>query len=311
MRPYNYLIDYAFVNGGLPGIPPFAQLQGLDAAGETIFRYQYPTVGCNTAYNSIPIHLESTKFPAVAERVQNLSTRGTVTTGDNVLINGFIVTGPDPKTVVVRALGPSLSDFGLSGVLADPMLTVHNSSGAIIASNDNWQSDIGATFIRQNGLAPGNPSEAAALLTDLPPGDYTVVVTGNNSSQGISLAEVYDVPQPGVGSKLTNVSGRSSVGTGDNVLISGFIIGDLDSATVIVRALGPSLETFHVSDPLSDPVLEIYDSKGALIASNDNWQDNSNASPYPTERARAAQCARIGTCASPARREIYRSSARR
>jgi arylsulfate sulfotransferase len=292
--PYNYLIDYAIVNGGLPGVPTFAQLQGLDAAGETIFRYQYSTQGCNTAYNSIPIHLESTKFPAVAARVQNLSTRGTVATGDNVLINGFIITGPDPKTVVVRALGPSLSGYGLSGVLADPVLTVHNSSGAIIASNDNWQTDIGATFMAQNGLAPSNPSEAAALLINLAPGAYTVVVTGSNSTQGISLAEVYEIPQPGVNSELTNVSGRSNVGTGDDVLISGFIIGDLDSATVVVRALGPSLGPLGVSNPLSDPVLTIYDSKGAVLATNDNWQDdptanlvrrNGLAPPNPLESA--------------------------
>jgi hypothetical protein len=174
------------------------------------------------------------------------------------------------------------------------MLTVYDSSGAVIASNDDWQTDIGATFMRQNGLAPGNPSESAALLTNLTPGNYTVVVTGSHSTQGISLAEVYDIPQPGVDSKLTNVSGRSSVGTGDNVMISGFIIGDLDSATVIVRALGPSLASYGVSDPLSDPVLEIYDSKGALIATNDNWQDNVNsilirrnglAPPNPAESA--------------------------
>ena len=122
--PYNYLIDYALVNGAIARpFRTFAQLMGLDAAGDTVFRYQYPTQGCNTAYNSIPIHLENTKFPAVAARVQNLSTRGTVASGDNVLINGFIITGTDPKTVVVRALGPSLSAFGLSGVLADPVLT--------------------------------------------------------------------------------------------------------------------------------------------------------------------------------------------
>ena len=276
--PYNYLIDYAFVNGGLPGVPTFGQFMGLDAAGDTVFRYQYPTQGCNTAYNSIPIHLESTKFPAVAARVQNLSTRGTVASGDNVLINGFIISGTDPKTVVVRALGPSLSAFGLSGVLADPVLTVRNSSGTVIASNDNWQTDVGATFMAQNGLAPSNPSESAALLQNLAPGAYTVVVTGNNSAEGISLAEVYEISQPGVNSMLMNVSGRSNVGTGDDVLISGLIIGDLNSATVVVRALGPSLGPLGVSNPLSDPVLTIYDSKGTAIATNDNWQDDNNAS---------------------------------
>ena len=104
-----------------------------------------------------------------------------------------------------------------------------------------------------------------------------MVVTGNNSAEGISLAEIYEIPQPGVNSILTNISSRSNVGTGDNVLISGFIIGDLDSATVVVRALGPSLGALGVSNPLSDPVLTIYDSNGAVIASNDNWQDDNNA----------------------------------
>jgi len=275
--PYNYLIDYAIVNGGLPGIPTFGQFQGLDAAGETIFRYQYPTVGCNTAYNSFPIHLESTKFPAVEPRVKNVSTRGAVATGDNVLINGFIVSGPDPKTVVVRGLGPSLTAYGLSGVLADPVLTVYDSSGGTVATNDNWQADVGAIFMTQNGLAPSDLLESAALLTNLAPGAYTVVITGKNSSQGISLAEVYEIPQPGVNSQLTNVSGRAFVGTGNNVLISGFIIGDVGSDTVVVRALGPSLGAFGLANPLSDPVLTIYDSKGVAIASNNNWQDDPTA----------------------------------
>jgi hypothetical protein len=273
--PHNYLIDYAFVNGGTP-LPTFAQLLGLDAAGNTIFYYQYATTGCSTAYNSIPLHLESTKFPAVGPRLQNLSTRATVSSGDNVLINGFIITGTDPKTVVLRALGPSLSDFGLSGVLADPVLSVYNSSGVLIATNDNWQADPGSAFMAANGFAPSNPAESATLLQNLAPGAYTAVVRGQNSTQGISLAEVYEIYGPGLFSKLGNVSGRGFVGTGDNVLISGFIVGDVASATVIVRALGPSLASFGVSQPLSDPVLTIYDAKGVAIATNDNWQSDPN-----------------------------------
>ena len=130
---------------------------------------------------------------------------------------------------------------------------------------------------QQNGLAPGNPSESAALVANLAPGAYTVVVRGQNSTEGISLAEVYEIYGPGLNSKLTNVSGRSFVGVDDNVLISGFIVGDLDSATVVVRALGPSLGSFGVSQPLSDPMLTIYDSKGSVIATNDNWQDDNYA----------------------------------
>src|SRR6266699_1167337 len=275
--PLNYLIDYASVGGFAPPPPNgSAELLGLNSAGETIFYYQYPSGPCRVAYNSMPLHLENTKFPAVGPRVQNLSTRGTVMSGDNVLINGFIVSGPGTKTVVVRALGPSLSSFGLSGVLADPVLTVYNSSGEIIASNDNWQTNAGATFIEQNGLAPSDPSESAAVVSNLAPGAYTVVVTGENSTEGISLAEVYEIPRPGGTAKLTNVSGRSFVGTGDNTLINGFIVGDVGSATVVVRALGRSLASFGVSHPLSNPVLTIYDSKGSVIASNDNWQRDPN-----------------------------------
>jgi hypothetical protein len=276
--PFNYLIDYAFVHGSF--VPPpagLAQLLGLDAAGEKIFYYQYPkNLPCFTAYNSIPVHLENAKFPAVGPRVQNLSTRGTVSTGDNVLINGFIVGGNDPKTVVLRALGPSLSDSGVSDALADPVLTLHNSSGMVIASNDNWQTDPGSAFMAQNGFAPTNPSESATLVQNLAPGAYTVVVTGQNATQGISLAEVYELNSPGLNSKLGNVSGRGFVGTGDNVLISGFIVGDVGSATVVVRGLGPSLASFGISQPLSDPVLTIYDSNRSAIASNDNWQSDAN-----------------------------------
>ena len=274
-QPFNYLVDYALVNGGgPPNVPTFAQLLGLDAAGERIFYYQYPTVGCNTAYNSRPIHLESTKFPAVGPQALNVSTRGLVGTGDNVLIGGFIITGADPKTVVLRALGPSLIGFGLSGVLADPVLSVFNSSGTLVATNDNWQSDPNHFVVESNGLAPSNLLESAAALS-LVPGAYTVIVSGKDPTPGIGLVELYDI-SPLSNSTLSNMSTRGSVGTLDNVLISGFIVGDVGSSTVVVRALGPSLASHGVSGVLSDPTLEIFDSTGSSIASNDNWLDNIN-----------------------------------
>jgi hypothetical protein len=267
--PKNYLVDYAFVN------TTFAQLLGLNAAGEEIFYYQYSTVGCNTAYNSIPIHLENTKFPTVGPQALNLSTRGLVSGGDNVLIGGFVVTGTDPKSMVVRALGPSLSSFGLSDVLRDPVLSVYNSSGNLVGLNDNWQSDVNHSVVEANGLAPDSPLESAQVRT-LAPGAYTVVVRGNDSTPGIALVEVYDI-SPLANSKFVNMSTRGSVGTGDNVLISGFIIGDVDSATVVVRALGPTLAAYGVSGLLNDPTLTIYDSAGSVIASNDNWETDPNA----------------------------------
>ncbi len=290
--PYNYLVDYALVNGGIPGLPTFAQLLGLNAAGEEIFYYQYPTQSCNTAYNSIPIHLESTKFPTVSSRALNLSTRGAVSVGDNVLIGGFIITGTEPKTIVLRALGPSLSSYGLSGVLSDPVLSVYNSSRTLIATNDNWQSDPNHFVVESNGLTPANPLESATAQT-LAPGAYTVIVTGHDPTPGIGLVELYDL-SPLSNSTVENMSTRGSVGTADNVLISGFIVGDVDNATVVVRALGPSLASLGVSGVLSDPTLTIYDSNGSAIATNDNWQDNVNtidiqrnglAPPNPSESA--------------------------
>jgi hypothetical protein len=273
--PFNYLINFTFING--VSNASLAQWIGLNSVGDMAFRYQYhSSPGCSVAFNAFPLHLENTKFPAIGPRLQNLSTRGMVSTGDNVLIDGFIVTGPDPKTVVLRALGPSLTRFGVSGVLPGPVLSLYNSSGTLIATNDNWQTDIGATFMAQNGLAPDEPADAAMLRMNLAPGAYTMVVRGKNGAQGISLAEIYEIYSPGLSSLLTNISGRAFVSTGDNVLIGGFIVGDVGSDTVVVRALGPSLASFGVSQPLSDPILTIYDSHGALIATNDNWQDDSN-----------------------------------
>ena len=124
----------------------------------------------------------------------NLSTRGIVSRGDDVLINGFIIAGNGPKTVILRALGPSLAGFGVSGALPDPGLSLYNSSGSLIATNDNWQTDRGSAYMAKNGFAPTNPAESATLQT-LMPGAYTAVVRGRNGSEGVSLAEIYDARQ--------------------------------------------------------------------------------------------------------------------
>jgi arylsulfate sulfotransferase len=273
--PFNYLIDFTFIDGVKDD--SLLQLIGLNSPQDMVFRYQFHTLpGCRVGFNAIPIHLENTMFPAVGPEALNLSTRGTVSGGDNVLINGFIIAGNGPKTIILRALGPSLTGFGVSGVLADPVLSLYNSSGTLVATNDDWQTDPGSAYMAQNGFALANPAESATLQT-LMPGAYTAVVRGKNGSEGVSLAEIYRLYSPGYTSKLANISGRGYVGTGDNVLISGFIIGDVGSGTVIARALGPSLGSFAVSQPLSDPVLTIYDSNGSAIATNDNWQSDSNS----------------------------------
>jgi glucose/arabinose dehydrogenase len=203
----------------------------------------------------------------------NISTRARVETGDNVLIGGFIITGNVAKKVIMRAIGPSLTGI-VPGALADPVLELHASGGALITSNDNWQDDPAQkTEIMNSGLAPSNNLESAIVAT-LQPGAYTAIVRGKNGTSGIGLAEIFDL-DTAASSQLGNLSGRGFVQTGDNVMIGGVIVGNnIGAARVVVRAIGPSLAGAGVSNPLADPILELHDSNGALIGLNDNWQDD-------------------------------------
>jgi hypothetical protein len=207
----------------------------------------------------------------------NISTRAFVQTGDNVMIGGFIVQGTEPKTVIIRAIGPELTRYGVPNVLANPTLELHDGTGALIASNNNWATTIIGGIITANqvrdiqasGYAPGDGLESA-IIADLPEGNYTAIVRGVNSTTGVALVEVYDL-SPETSSILGNISTRSFVQTGDNVMIGGFIIQGTAAKRVIVRALGPSLTQYGVPNVLANPTLELHDGTGALIASNNNW----------------------------------------
>jgi glucose/arabinose dehydrogenase len=214
------------------------------------------------------------RIQATPSQAMNISTRARVETGDNVLIGGFIVTGSAAKKVIIRAIGPSLSQHGLADALADPTLELHDRTGALLQSNDNWRDDpLQASQISASGLAPSSNLESAIVAT-LQPGNYTAIVRGNNSRQGIALAEVYDL-DPAADSQLGNISGRSYVQTSDDVMIGGFIVGNNIGATkVIIRAIGPSLSQHGLTTVLADPTVELYDGNGALLESNDNWQED-------------------------------------
>ena len=202
----------------------------------------------------------------------NVSTRLRVETGDNVGIGGFIITGSQSKQVLVRGIGPALSQFHIADVLADPIIELHDSTRAIIATNDNWK-DTQQAAIQATGLAPQNDLESAILMT-LSPGSYTVILRGTNQSSGVALVEVYDLT-PADGSKLYNISTRGRVQLGDNVMIGGFILGGDGggSLTVLVRAIGPTLAQFGLQ-ALADPTLELHNGNGALIYQNDDWQSD-------------------------------------
>ena len=202
----------------------------------------------------------------------NISTRMQVLTGDNVLIGGFIITGIDPKKVIVRGLGPSLGSAGLSGVLADPNLELHEPDGTVV-TNDNWK-DSQEAEITATGIPPTDDLESAIVET-LAPGAYTAIVSGKDGGTGVGLVEAYDLDQA-ADSQLANISTRGFVDTGDNVMIGGLILGAGAgaSSTVIVRGIGPSLTAAGVAGALADPMLELHDSNGAIIASNDDWMDS-------------------------------------
>ena len=208
--------------------------------------------------------------PAPISKALNIATRVFVDTGERVPIAGFIVTGDVPKRVLIRGIGPSLAMNGVPTPLADPTLTLFGATGNQLRMNDNWR-DSQEAEIMATGLAPQNNLESA-IVTTLSPGPYTAVLAGQNGTTGNGLVEVYDL-EPNVSSTLANLSTRGFVGTGDNVLIAGVIIGPGDSPVMVLRAIGPTLASAGIANPLLDPTIELHDGNGAMIDFNDNWKD--------------------------------------
>jgi hypothetical protein len=214
----------------------------------------------------------------------NISTRLHVETGEHVGIAGFIISGSTSKKLIVRALGPTLAQFGVPGLLQDPILELYNSSNHLIASNDNWMTQ--QAEVQASGYAPGDNREPAIVQT-LAPGAYTAIVRGMNDTVGAALLEVYDLDQSSA-SLITNISTRGPVETDANVMIGGFIIGgglgsDGDgSSKVLVRGIGPELTNFGIADALQDPQIELFDGNGNLLTSNDNWKDSQQAAIQAT-----------------------------
>ncbi|MFN2622883.1 MAG: SGNH/GDSL hydrolase family protein [Chthoniobacterales bacterium] len=218
-----------------------------------------------TAYNAI------INPPPSPSKMLNISTRMFVDTGERVSIAGFIVTGDIAKKLLIRGIGPSLSNSGVPTPLANPTVTLFDNGGNALASNDDWKKSPDAAEIMSTGLAPSNDLESA-LIANLAPGQYTAQLTGNSGGTGNGVIEVYDLASS-ASPVVANLSTRGFVGAGDNVMIAGVIIGQGDPPIMVFRALGPSLASFGVTNPLADPTLEFYDSNGNLIASNDDWQN--------------------------------------
>jgi hypothetical protein len=248
-----------------------------DASGHAAFDVTFPLLpgALHVTSTATDPNGNTSEFSQSVGQLLNISTRLRVLTGDNVLIGGFILLGPDAKRVIIRGLGPSLSSQGVPGPLADPTLELHAGDGTLIASNDNWKSDNQAE-IEATTIPPSDDLESAIVATLPADGSaYTAIVRGKNGTTGVGLVETYDL-DTAANSKLANISTRGFVDTADNVLIGGFILGD-GSARVIARAIGPSLTDVGVAGALQDPTLELHDGFGTLVASNDNWKTDQQA----------------------------------
>lgn len=191
------------------------------------------------------------------------------------MIGGFIITGNGSKKVALRGIGPSLTSLGISDALTNPTLELRTANGTVIIQNDNWQDDAAqAAQLTALGLAPQDPNESGIVATLEPGASYTAILAGRNGGTGIGLVEIYDTNQA-ANSQLANISTRGFVQTGDNVMIGGFILGGSTASTaIVVRGIGPSLSQSGLSNVLADPTLELRDSNGVLLISNDNWQDD-------------------------------------
>ena len=207
----------------------------------------------------------------LAARLGSLAARGLAGSGDQTLIAGFVTRGDGNKQVLLRGVGPGLTPFGVSGVLADPALMLFNSTGSPLQQNDNWGGTATLTnAFAQVGEFPLSPdSKDAALLVGLPSGVFTAHLTAS-SGAGVALVEAYDADPGTPTTRLTSLSARDQVGTGDNILIAGFVITGNVSRTVLLRGIGPTLTRYGVNGVLANPQLQVFQGN-TLLAQNDDW----------------------------------------
>jgi hypothetical protein len=268
-------VGYAGLDGQTPGAAPFyPTVQGQFDATAHVF-VQGPA-GVSFVADSGHSYGPNSTVPAV---IGNISTRGFVGTGNNVMIGGFIINGSASKKVMLRALGPTLgqSPFNIPGALPDPVLELHAANGTLITSNNNWMSAANASAVSASGYAPPNAVESA-ILTTLVPGSYTAIVRGAGTSTGVALVECYDLDENSA-SELGNVSTRGYVDTGNKVMIAGLIVKGPANEHVIVRGLGPTLgqAPFNVPNSLADPFLDLRDANANRVMANNNWADTQAA----------------------------------
>ena len=266
-------LDIKTINGYTPDPADTFSPLGFGSVSGT-----FASVSSNAQVTVAPTGLltsvDPTKPQPTTGQPLNIATRLQIQSGDNVLIGGFIITGPagSTKKVLIRGIGPSLANFGVAGTIPDPFLELHKPDGSVV-TNDNWKQAPNVAEI-PSGFAPSNDLESI-IYTTLSPGNYTAILKGAHGEAGVGLVEAYDFDTTST-AKLANIATRGFVNTGDNVMIGGFIIGGTEPANVLVRAIGPSLTQFGVQGALQATTLELHDSNGSVI-SNEGWRSTQEA----------------------------------
>ncbi len=245
-----------------------ADLQPSDAG-----TYDVEVANAFSATISFPTPLTVTPV-AVPSRLTNVSARGYSGPADQTLVIGFVVGGTGTETALVRAVGPTLSDFGLTGLLADPQLVLTSRTGGTVASNDNWGGTTTlSNAFAESGAFPLPPASLdAAVVTSLQPGAYTAQVTGANGGTGVVLLEAYEADTTTAPTaRFINVSSRGFADSGSKALIVGFVVKGASSKTVLIRGIGPTLAAFSIGGAMADPQLTVFDANQNVVGFNDVW----------------------------------------
>lgn len=265
--------------GALLGTGPTLTLAAVSAADAGRYYATAVNAGGPETSRLVRLGVRDSAVPAT-EKLANISTRGLVQTGVGEMVAGFVITGAQPKDVLIRAVGPRLADFGVPGVLPDPSLKLFLPGGTVpIASTDSWAPELAAEFTRLGAFDLGTDTASAALRLQLDPGPYSAVVAGVGGSTGVAIVEVYDAAT-GTPVEMVNISTRGFVGTGTDNLVAGFVIAGNLPQRVLIRGIGPTLTRFGVDGALPDAVLHLYerkpDGQSRWLRTNYDWTAAAN-----------------------------------
>lgn len=275
---YQWQLNGINIYGATGSVYAIPAATTADSGNYTVVISNAPLGALTYSLGTLSVGASITTTPSPT-RLTSISTRAQVGTGGNILIPGFTISGSGHETLLIRGDGPALAPFGVSGVLAQPSLSVFNSAGTVIASNTGWGTNsnptqIAATAASVGAFALSTGSADCALIVILPAGAYTVQISGLNNTTGVALAEIYEISSSGT--RLEGISTRAQVGTGANIIIPGFSISGSGSEQLLVRGDGPGLTSLGVTGVLTQPSISLFDNAGKVIASNTAWGTNTN-----------------------------------